>query len=1212
MQNQWPNIDWYKYFCVWERLSPSLKHVAEILGVRESFLAQAVQGRVPEKTDAQKETLRVHRRFYTALALHDLVHEIPIIHVARQYGATKGLLQTLQSAAGTFAGMVTVFCNKLGWKNLELLVSQFQSRLLFGVERELCDLVKISLLNGFRARALYNAGFHNLPALATANPLLIENCLRSAVPFKSHKNVEENGYKRSSTWCAKLRRGLSEEQAAKEIVAEAQKIISSELNLPALAWTKKPLINSDIKPPSKISTIKLQNFRTKRMSSNISECSDELSAKKPKIVEPMNICKTPSRSVTVATLPAPTANNPAQLAPPSTLETIDATSEINKSSLGFIEDSLISFSPILSMDHSQNSSIKEQCKPKELILPENPEPLVSIPDSFADLSFSISFNTYEKLDAACCNEASSSLFQTQEQASGKETVLSEPLPSKPSFDISVVESQAKMGAINKTAQGDIVPVSVIAESPARAAQSSVLHNSDDVAVQAKTNVLETPTRESNSFMSTSFNVRELSSLCSSQQTQSGVTIIDVTCNKTLFDTFVSECREQSCVSFSIATRLTKQSNGIGSTLIQVPTQRGLLLPGGSKQIVGIAFYWGGLDVYYMSFSASVECVSLVSRKEAVTKIFTKFSKKRRLISFDMKKHVKYLSLISKILPTSVILDPKIGDWMLNPDQKEKTIHHMVLQYLPDQPSMAEDDVEDPTPLSNLATHACDVHIQASAESVLAFLLMSKIEILLESEGLLNSFITVEMPSLLIFVKLELNGIGFSVSECSKLNNTLQKRITQLEKDAYTLAHHTFSLTSTEDIAQVLFVELKLPYGGESVKKTLGANTRRKRITNLSTAKIVLEKITNLHPLPGIIMEWRRMSSTISKTIFPLFKEAVLHEDIQSTRIHPVVQVHTATGRVTISDPSLQMVPKEFEIGTKLSLNFNRAPSLLSGGQYLEECETAASKTDDDLPSTVCMRNVFVPFKGGVFLAADYCQLELRILAHLSKDKKLIKFLNQDGDIFRLIASEWLAIPPDQVEDKQRQETKQICYGMLYGIGNKALGEQLGIDENDAAQFIESFKSKYPVMKKFISKTIQDCKEKGYILTLLGRKRYLPSIHSPNVHVRSQAERQAVNSTIQGSAADLVKTAMINIDRKLQDIFPTTVLASHVSQSAVVSGAYLVLQLHDELMYEVADNDIPQVAKIVKNGMENAMKLTVKFPVKINVGLSWGQLHSYDI
>ena len=264
-----------------------------------------------------------------------------------------------------------------------------------------------------------------------------------------------------------------------------------------------------------------------------------------------------------------------------------------------------------------------------------------------------------------------------------------------------------------------------------------------------------------------------------------------------------------------------------------------------------------------------------------------------------------------------------------------------------------------------------------------------------------------------------------------------------------------------------------------------------------------------------------------------------------------------------------------------------------------------------------MWSVFFPFPGGVFLAADYSQLELRILAHMSGDLKLQQVLNSEGDVFKIIAGEWLGVPVDQVTAEDRQNAKQICYGMVYGIGAKAHAEQLNILEEEAARFMETFKSKYPTMKKFITATVQSCRENGHIVTLLGRKRYLPGIHSQNIHARSQAERQAVNSTIQGSAADLVKTAMINIDHKLAGEygsslpFLTCSKASHGdSDYKGVRGAYLVLQLHDELLYEVRERDLPCMAGIVQQEMENALQLSVRFPVKMKVGSSWGNLVNY--
>ena len=304
--------------------------------------------------------------------------------------------------------------------------------------------------------------------------------------------------------------------------------------------------------------------------------------------------------------------------------------------------------------------------------------------------------------------------------------------------------------------------------------------------------------------------------------------------------------------------------------------------------------------------------------------------------------------------------------------------------------------------------------------------------------------------------MELNGIGFSPDECGRQRDVLQARIAELERSAYSLARHTFSLTSPEDVAQVLFVELKLPAPSDKPAqshRTLGPNARQsnRKLQHLSTAKDVLEKIKGLHPLPGVVLEWRRISSTITKTVFPLFKDAVLHELIGSVRIHPTCQVHTATGRVAVGDPSLQMVPKEYDIGVRFAPSVGAGSSttevsemLLSESQCFDTTATGDCSIKRPAPSSVCMRNVFVAFPGGVFLAADYSQLELRILAHISGDKKLQKVLSSEGDVFKMIAGEWLGVAPESVSANQRQEAKQVCYGMVYGIGCKSLGEQLSI------------------------------------------------------------------------------------------------------------------------------------------------------------------------
>ena len=234
IQEQWPSIEWYRFLRLWEGLPADMKHVASVIGIQEAFLALAVQGRIPEKTNLQRQKLQIHRRFLAALVLHDLIQEVPIPLVAQKYNVPKGLLQNLQLSSSTFAGMVTVFCSKLGWKNLELLLAQFQSRLEFGIERELCELVQISALSGAHARVLYNAGFHTLTALAMANPIAMESCLRKAFPF--HSSKENGDIKKRTVWCSRLRRELSDYELVELIIKEAQNIVSEQLRLPEVMW----------------------------------------------------------------------------------------------------------------------------------------------------------------------------------------------------------------------------------------------------------------------------------------------------------------------------------------------------------------------------------------------------------------------------------------------------------------------------------------------------------------------------------------------------------------------------------------------------------------------------------------------------------------------------------------------------------------------------------------------------------------------------------------------------------------------------------------------------------------------------------------------------------------------------------------------------------------------------------------------------------------
>ena len=312
------------------------------------------------------------------------------------------------------------------------------------------------------------------------------------------------------------------------------------------------------------------------------------------------------------------------------------------------------------------------------------------------------------------------------------------------------------------------------------------------------------------------------------------------------------------------------------------------------------------------------------------------------------------------------------------------------------------------------------------------------------------------------------------------------------------------------------------------------------------------------------------------------------------RIFSNCQYHTVTGRLVLGEPSVQNVPKEFEM-------------LLSAETGERDCTRRSETSNKELTRSVSisMRTAFVPFKNGVFISADYSQLELRIITHLSQDNRLMEILNNGGDVFRMIAAEINQCDAAMVTSTQRQCTKHICYGIIYGIGARSLGEKLKIGEEEAGVFMDAFKNRFKGIKDFVKKTIEFARGKGYVLTLNNRRRYLSMINAKGIHMRGQAERQAVNTTVQGSAADLVKMAMVNIDACIDKQFGTAAINKH-SRTRILKPR-LVLHMHDELIYECHLSDKNQLARIVKTEMEQAVRLVVPLPVNVKIGKNWGEL-----
>uniref|UniRef100_A0A8C5MDB7 DNA polymerase theta n=1 Tax=Leptobrachium leishanense TaxID=445787 RepID=A0A8C5MDB7_9ANUR len=719
-------------------------------------------------------------------------------------------------------------------------------------------------------------------------------------------------------------------------------------------------------------------------------------------------------------------------------------------------------------------------------------------------------------------------------------------------------------------------------------------------------------------------------------------IIDVASDQALFQTFLKEWRSKSRFSIAVACERRRRpvsSHGSiggrfkpGKSPSRAPDEEdGLPIMGCDERlVVGLAVCWGGRDAYYLSLQ-NEQGQTDVSPSLAAPPLDQNLSVKDRLwhlqatlrqiggrgglcsiILYNLIEQYKTLLRACGASLDGHFEDPKVACWLLDPSSKERTLHNMVTNFSPRDLPMLE-GVGTGQGVQSLGLGASSDQsgrFRAAIESVLVFNVMTRLNHLLDKEKLKDVFRTVEMPSQYCLALLELNGIGFSSEECETQKHIMQAKLNEIEAQVYQMAGHSFSLTSHDDIAQVLFLELKLPPNGDGKgpanKKTLGYTRRpavsgsRVRLSKqFSTTKDVLEKLKPLHPVPGLILEWKRITNALTKVVFPLQREKRYNERLAMERIHPVSQTHTATGRVSFTEPNIQNVPKDFEIEMPRLIG-ESPPSQDQGGvsrsrgkrnpvpSLRSKLPAEQISAERGAPFYVSMRHSFVPFPGGLILAADYSQLELRILAHLSRDSRLIQVLNSGEDVFKSIAAEWKMIDPAAVTDGVRQQAKQICYGIIYGMGAKSLAEQMSIEKEDAASYIESFKARYTGIHKFLKDTVKSCTRDGFVRTILGRRRYLPAIKDSNPHARAHAERQAVNTTVQGSAADIVKTATVNIHKRLEETFPLLprshghreLNAGRAERSRNLlqpnRGAFFILQLHDELLYEASEDDAIQI------------------------------------
>jgi DNA polymerase-1 len=486
-------------------------------------------------------------------------------------------------------------------------------------------------------------------------------------------------------------------------------------------------------------------------------------------------------------------------------------------------------------------------------------------------------------------------------------------------------------------------------------------------------------------------------------------------------------------------------------------------------------------------------------------------------------------------------DTMIASYLLNPTKHNHNLSEIAQEYLDRSVTSYKEVVGsgtkavtfDQIELEKARDYSCE---HADVTLQLSHLLFPK----LKEGGFKDLFDQVEMPLVMVLAKTELNGVKIDLDLLQGYSKEIETQLQQRMGQIYRLAGEVFNINSSQQLGKILFDKLKLPV----VKKTK---------TGTSTDVEVLTKLSLQHDLPLEILGYRNLTKLKSTYIDALPK--LIHP--KTGRVHTSYnQTVTATGRLSSSDPNLQNIPIRAEEGSRI-------------------------------------RQAFIPEKGWSIVSADYSQIELRILAHLSQDETLIKAFQNDEDIHARTASEIFGVPIEKVTPPMRREAKVINFGIIYGMSAYGLSQQLRTEPKIAQAYINEYFKKYTGVQTYIEKSLEEARQKGYVITLLHRRRYLPDLHSPTVAIRQATERMAINTPLQGTAADIIKVAMIHIQNQIEELSLST---------------KMIMQVHDELVFEVPEEELQNAIPMIQNEMETVMDLSVPLRVSIHSGKNWAEVH----
>jgi DNA polymerase-1 len=566
--------------------------------------------------------------------------------------------------------------------------------------------------------------------------------------------------------------------------------------------------------------------------------------------------------------------------------------------------------------------------------------------------------------------------------------------------------------------------------------------------------------------------------------------------------------------------------------------------------VGVSFSWKIGHAFYVPMNPALSMNSEdLGRKSGVNKYFTvenvlgalkpifeneKITKTGQNIKYE------YIVLANNgIELEGISFDTMVASYVLNPSKLNHGLDDICLEYLSHKMTTPIEELigkgktaitMDKVDVKKVADYCCE-------DSDVTLRLKKILEKDIADKGLDKLFYDVEIPLIKVLAIMEINGVAIDKEYLAKLSKEMAHKLDKLTKDIYDLAGEEFNINSPKQLSKILFEKLKLPV----VKKTK---------TGISTNEEVLVKLAAEHKLPKMLLEYRELAK-LKSTYVDSLPELI---NPKTGRVHTSFnQTVTATGRLSSSGPNLQNIPIKTDEGKKI-------------------------------------RKAFIPSSdANCLLSADYSQIELRILAHLSGDKQLLKAFKEGLDIHAFTASLVFGVKEKEVTSEMRSMAKTVNFGIVYGMSPYGLSQSLNIGVDKAKEFIDAYFERYPDVRQYLEGLMEEARQKGFVTTILGRRRYIPEINNPDMRIRQFAERTAINAPIQGSAADVIKVAMIAINEKLTNGGMKT---------------RMTMQVHDELVFDVPKAELGKAKEIVKKGMEEIIKLNVPVEAHIEVGSNW--------